>query len=343
MPGIAFTRLLERFAATMERGGASVLSLAGNQKRPGRLRVVFGDTTTDCLVYLWTITLGGGPPGTRPAGERRIQITNVPTFPPHPGVRTIVGGWSEETQVWAFWDARRHTRFSTRSPSFQINVTTLEAAGQDGMATQLRPITEGREIVVTVRPDFLLWYVQHGQAIHDADQDAEEVSTLIRATPEEEAALIDSSTSNEQQIRRVELVELMRAFRDARFRPRVLQAYGNACAVCGTALKLVDAAHIIPVSDPRGDDEVTNGLALCRLHHAAYDTALLGVRSDYRIIINDAVADRLRQVQLAGGLDTFRNALPPTIRLPNVIEVRPDPANLRIGLEVRQFPPSLIA
>ena len=135
----------------------------------------------------------------------------------------------------------------------------------------------------------------------------------------------------------------MRAFRDARFRPLVLQAYRNRCAVCGTALKLVDAAHIVPVSDPRGDDVVNNGLALCRLHHGAYDTGLLGVQSNYQIVLNTAVADRLRQVQLDGGLNVFRAALPQRIRLPNVSEVRPDPRKLRIGLEVRQFPAILVA
>lgn len=342
MPAILFSHLLEKFTATMERSGATVL-IVGHRRKPAQLRVISGDNTTDCTVYLWTITPGGGPPGTRPAGERRIQITNAPLFALSPGLRTIVGGWSEESQVWAFWDARRHTRFSQRSPSFQTTANNLEAAGHNGLATQLRPASEGREVVVAVRPDFLLWYVQEGQMLHDVDEDAGEVANLIDPTPEEETGLVESSTTPEQLTRRVQLVEIMRAFREARFRPLVLQAYSNCCAVCGTALKLVDAAHVIPVSDPRSDDEVTNGLALCRLHHAAYDTGLLGVRSDYRVVLNDAAANRLRQVQLDGGLQQFQDALPRIIRLPNVAEVRPNPRNLRIGLEVRQFPPALIA
>ncbi len=342
MPAISFIKLLELFTATLERSGANVLNVGTNAIKPAQLRVVSGEDTTDCSVYLWTITPGGGPPGTRPARERRIQITKAPPFTLSPGVRTIVGGWSEEAGVWSFWDARRHTRFSTRSPSFQTTINTLETAGHEGLATQLKPASEGREVVVAVRPDFLLWYVQAGKPLHDADVDATEVARLATATPEEEAALIESSTTPEEMTRRVELVEIMRAFRDARFRPLVLQAYGNRCAVCGTALKLVDAAHIIPVSDPRGDDHVTNGLALCRLHHAAYDIGLLGVRSDYRVIINEASAKRLKEVQLAAGLQQFRAALPRHIMIPNVIEVRPDPMKLRIGLQIRQFPQALV-
>lgn len=342
MPSISFAKLFERFTATLERSGATLLPVQ-TDRRPAKLRIVSGDKTTDCVTYFWTITPGGGPPGTRPARERRIQITNAPPFTLSPGLRTIVGGWSEETQVWAFWDARRHTRFSTRSPSFQTTLDNLESAGTDGLATQLRPASEGREVVVAVRPDFLLWYIQDGQVLHDADEDARQVAHLLDATPEEESGLIESSTSSDQVARRVQLIETVRAFRDARFRPLVLQAYGSKCAVCGTALKLVDAAYIVPVSDPRGDDQVTNGLALCRLHHGAYDMGLIGVRSDFKVILNPAVADRLREVQLDAGLDGFRASLPPEIRLPNVFEVRPERAKLRIGMEIRQFPHSLIA
>lgn len=339
MPGIPFATLLEQFIATLERSGATVISAGGNAAKPARIRVISADNTTDCIIYLWTITPGGR---NRAANERRIQITNASPFPLNPGLRTIVGGWNAAAGVWAFWDARRHTRFSIRSPSFQTTEGTLDMAGFNGLATQMRPASEGREVVISVRPDFLLWYVQDGQQLHDADEDADEVASLIAATPEEEAALIASSTTPEQLARRVQLVEIIRAFRDARFRPLVLQAYGNRCAVCGTALKLVEAAHIIPVSDPRGDDDTTNGLALCRLHHGAYDTGLLGIRPDYKVIVSDVAADRLRHVRLDGGLDPFRAALPPIIRLPNVKDVWPSQQKLRIGMEVRQFPTSLI-
>ena len=52
--------------------------------------------------------------------------------------------------------------------------------------------------MVAVRSDFLLWYVQDGQLLHDSDQDAGEVATLIDATPEEENGLVESSTTPEQ-------------------------------------------------------------------------------------------------------------------------------------------------
>jgi putative restriction endonuclease len=43
---------------------------------------------------------------------------------------------------------------------------------------------------------------------------------------------------------------------------------------------LLDAAHF--VSDAQGGQPVVpNGLSLCKIHHAAYDRGILGVRRDY--------------------------------------------------------------
>jgi len=71
------------------------------------------------------------------------------------------------------------------------------------------------------------------------------------------------------------------------FRTRVLVAYETRCAIC--ELKhgaLLDAAHIIPDSDERGVPTVNNGLALCKIHHAAYDQNMLGVTPDYEVRIS---------------------------------------------------------
>ena len=66
--------------------------------------------------------------------------------------------------------------------------------------------------------------------------------------------------------------------RDPAFRERVLRAYGYRCAVCGfetrvgPALVGVDAAHVMwHQTGADGVDAVTNGLALCALHHRLLD------------------------------------------------------------------------
>ena len=70
------------------------------------------------------------------------------------------------------------------------------------------------------------------------------------------------------------------------FRERVLDAYRHQCALCHLRHdELLDAAHIIPDTEPDGEPVVSNGLALCRLHHAAFDRFFVGVRPDYIIEI----------------------------------------------------------
>lgn len=343
MPGFRFSQLVDSFVATLERSSATVIrQKATDPVRPARLRVLTGSRTTDCIVFLWTITPGGGGPDVRPANERRIQLTKVGGIPLEPGCRTLLGGWSEEFGVYAFWDARRHVRFSTRSPSLQVTSETLETANRVGISTYLRPAATGQEVVVSATPDSLLWYVENGLPLHNSEDDAPAAVDLVEASPEEERDFLDESQTDIQAARRYDLVQTMRAYRDSQFRPAVLRAYAYRCAVCGCALKLVDAAHIVPVSYPDSTDEVTNGLALCRLHHGAYDNGLLGVQSDYRVIVNPESERRLAELRLAMGSEEFKARLPERITLPAVIETHPVPQRLIIGLRARRWPDYLV-
>lgn len=74
------------------------------------------------------------------------------------------------------------------------------------------------------------------------------------------------------------------------FRERVLQAYDTQCALCRLRHReLLDAAHIIPDPNPEGWPVVRNGLALCKLHHAAFDSYLLTVTPDYLVQIREDI------------------------------------------------------
>lgn len=65
------------------------------------------------------------------------------------------------------------------------------------------------------------------------------------------------------------------------FRERVVRAYQYHCAICRLKRdELLEAAHIMPDSDPLGEPAVQNGVSLCRLHHAAFDKYLIGIRPD---------------------------------------------------------------
>jgi putative restriction endonuclease len=87
------------------------------------------------------------------------------------------------------------------------------------------------------------------------------------------------------------------------FRARVILAYSQTCAICRLKhVELLDAAHIIADSEAEGSAHVTNGMALCKIHHAAYDRNLLGVSADYIVHINQALLDEIDGPMLRYGL-----------------------------------------
>lgn len=74
------------------------------------------------------------------------------------------------------------------------------------------------------------------------------------------------------------------------FREKVLEAYQTQCALCRLHhAELLDAAHIIPDSHPDGDAKISNGISLCKLHHAAYDSLILAISPDFIVLIRSDV------------------------------------------------------
>jgi putative restriction endonuclease len=77
------------------------------------------------------------------------------------------------------------------------------------------------------------------------------------------------------------------------FRARVVAAYRHRCVLTGLPVAgLVDAAHIGPDLDAElGQPDVRNGVAMSRLHHAAFDGNLIGIDSDYRVHVAPALRE----------------------------------------------------
>jgi len=84
--------------------------------------------------------------------------------------------------------------------------------------------------------------------------------------------------------------------RDPDFRKQVLQAYQFRCAICGFDLQIgmtgapigLEAAHI-KWKQARGPDDVSNGLALCALHHKMLDKGALHVTEELRLFVSEGV------------------------------------------------------
>lgn len=105
------------------------------------------------------------------------------------------------------------------------------------------------------------------------------------------------------------------------FRERVLQAYQRCCAVCHLKhAELLEAAHILPDGHPHGEPTVRNGLALCKLHHAAFDSYILGITPDLTIDIRRDVLDEIDGPMLIHGLQGFQGR---GIRTPHNAQLKP--------------------
>lgn len=106
----------------------------------------------------------------------------------------------------------------------------------------------------------------------------------------------------------------------ALFRVNVLAAYRERCTMCSLRhVELLDAAHIL--SDSAGGlPVVPNGLALCKIHHAAFDHQIVGIRPDHVIEIREDVLDEIDGPMLRHGLQEMHGR---TIELPRRAASRP--------------------
>jgi putative restriction endonuclease len=105
------------------------------------------------------------------------------------------------------------------------------------------------------------------------------------------------------------------------FRERVLEAYRRQCAFCRLRHEeLLDAAHIIPDTEPAGDPLVRNGLSLCTLHHAAFDRYFIGVRPDFKLEVREDIRREKDGPTLVHAIQALHGA---AIVLPKRAELQP--------------------
>jgi putative restriction endonuclease len=116
-----------------------------------------------------------------------------------------------------------------------------------------------------------------------------------------------------------------------RFRVTVLHAYRERCAVCALReAELLQAAHIIDDRDPGGAATIANGIALCAIHHLAYDRNLMGIDPRGAVHISRRLLDEIDGPMLRTGLQGFHGA---AILQPRRAADRPDPGRLEVRFE----------
>ena len=148
-----------------------------------------------------------------------------------------------------------------------------------------------RRLMRTRKPLVYLYGIERGvyvafwptYIVHD---DPERLTVTLQV--DDETALVGGmpSVSEGMEARRQYVTAVSkRRLHQAGFRSQVMRAYRKRCAVCNLGHEsLLDAAHIVPDSDPRGIAAVTNGMSLCKIHHAAFDANILGI--DPKLVVH---------------------------------------------------------
>jgi putative restriction endonuclease len=117
------------------------------------------------------------------------------------------------------------------------------------------------------------------------------------------------------------------------FRAKVIRAYEVQCAMCRLKhAELLDAAHILPDTHERGLPVVTNGLALCKIHHAAFDNDIVGIRPDLVVEVQPSVLLESDGPMLKHGLQEMNGA---RIAVPRSRRLQPD--RERLGERYERF------
>ena len=132
------------------------------------------------------------------------------------------------------------------------------------------------------RPEFPVWLVAEEP---EQQQFAVAVELGQRMLPADaDADIVDITKRYNERI-------VLQRHHQPLFRSAVLLAYERRCAVCRLPFaELLDAAHIKGDADG-GAARVSNGLALCNIHHGAFDAHIIGISPDYVVRVKPSVLE----------------------------------------------------
>jgi putative restriction endonuclease len=179
---------------------------------------------------------------------------------------------------------------------------------------------DGRKVLV-----FTLEHRQQSEEQEPTEDEIAEEQTELQQATESEPQLTDDEAQYTKSRRRA---------RDAAFTRLVRDTYNERCAVCGSKRESpngnpeVEAAHIYP-KQQGGSDDVRNGIALCKLHHWAFDTGWLSLSDEHEVLVKDAPE--------WNGYHEFKQLEGNRIHLPNEEQATPHPMFLKEHRQLHAF------
>lgn len=178
----------------------------------------------------------------------------------------------------------------------------------------------------------LIWFVGVAKGIFEpvypvwlVGEEPEETQFVVAIDDELREQWSDATTFHPADLatrRRYADVVVHQRLHQRVFRDRVLLAYETRCAICRLRHpELLDAAHIKEDSEG-GQPIVPNGVAMCAIHHRAFDSFVLGIRPDCKIEVRPDVLDEIDGPTLQHVLKGVHGE---PLWVPRNVRARPDP------------------
>lgn len=331
MPAITPAIIVDAVMDAISTSGASAIYISQSLRtHPRKYSITLNGESIILWVYIWTLTHGGR--ASLP-NEYRIQMTSVESpLPLNPLGYTLLLGYYADLNIFAGFDLSRHRLFTTGSPSVQIDIETIRSAQQNGLSFSIK---DNQEIAVGIRPDQFITYMMNSSELHKYGSDTVTTTLLSRAAELE--VITDQQMQGIPDERKKLISTVSRLSRDANFKKKVLTAYDNACAITGLQYRLVDAAHILPVSSSDSNDCVSNGVALSPTFHRAYDNGLIFLDEDYCFKLNSRKLAEYQELRQNRNLEYIEAYMNRRIFLPHDTIQRPDIKLIRKANKFRRI------
>jgi putative restriction endonuclease len=272
-----------------------------------RRREEQGETIPRSELERWELD-GRRVPLVGPSGIWRPAVCELPL-----SVATTTGG--PYADAWDPATGQLVYAYRGTDPSHRDNVGLRRAMVERVPLVYFHSIEPGRYVA-----GYPMFVVHDNPAALTVRMQVDDIAALIPSGPF--AAIAEDPEPRRAYI----TATFRRRLHQVAFRERVIRAYRERCALCRLRhTELLDAAHIIPDSDLEGEPVISNGLALCKLHHAAFDRFFFAVRPDYQIEVRPSILAEADGPMLIVGLQQIHGA---RIELPRRPGDLPDPLRL---------------
>lgn len=277
--------------------------------------------------------------------EVRIQLSrstiNKQSVRAAAGDQTAFVGFFKKGDVFVAWDPRHvyALRTKTIASVYARHSQRMEALAHTASVHMFNSLRFGQMTGAIAMPSNAIGlYLENINLFHRLGSE-EAIRTVLSETSPDQAVggLGKKSPASTGGDERKRVKYYRNAYqRDPHFTEQVLLAYDGRCCVCGRQLGLVQAAHIIPHSQPDSTDSVQNGLALCVEHHKFYDDGLLMPGPERKLVFSDKRATFLMAIDQGAGLEGIELFVNRGYSVPRESSLHPDDKLLLRGLNFRK-------